>query len=727
MAYVPIQEKQLQDLTTNGGGSVTTQGGTGSGDTAPNASAITQATAAPGSPPDQFVNFQDMIDANQGATTDYSKNVGSLIGLGDTSTALTKNQTDANNAVTSGYTDVGDDVVDRVLANPSDTNFDGYSTLKSILGGGGYRGPTTASDVYTNSAQALQNLNDKSNTLNDVSSLKSLLLDHPNQGTTVGGASLDAALLANTKGSQNEIANVQKQVGDLQTQYNTDVSGTQSNIDQSKANAAARVAAITGKASTTLGGIRSTAQQAADAKTATEQADVDAFTSASKTGDFSKLRTLIPGLDDAALSSIVSQLTDKPTDYSQYATVQGPALTEGNFVSDADRARFSGIKNTFGLSDADLAAAGTDARGAFNQTDALAALNSRLSSQRSTEAAKAASDAAAQKAADDLIAKTGGVNPTTGKPYTPAELYSQLGYSGSAGGEGPGPAGPGGVDSSTGPAPGISSTASNVASAVAAAVGVPPGVVAAVTAAINAAVANANANNAANGVGVAAGHTAGTASGPDSPAAGAGNSAGSTAGTTGVSGTGSVSAGPATATDAATGEAVSVDGAMGVGTAGNSSSGEASSAPGDGGGAGGVGGGGAGDSAGDGGGAGGVGGGGDSGGGGGGGGGKIICTLMNDFYGLPYRENKVWIKYAKTHLTPAHEKGYHKVFLPLVAFAKKPGFLNTKIRNALFYIGKHRTIDIQAELNGTHRRPVHVFLRAVIEPTLAAIGKWSKK
>jgi hypothetical protein len=116
---------------------------------------------------------------------------------------------------------------------------------------------------------------------------------------------------------------------------------------------------------------------------------------------------------------------------------------------------------------------------------------------------------------------------------------------------------------------------------------------------------------------------------------------------------------------------------------------------------------------------------GDSG-GGGGGGGKIICTMMNDFYGMPYNENKIWVKYAVTHLKPEHQIGYHKVFLPLVAFAKKPGYLNNKMRNMLFYIGKHRTIDIQAELNGTYRRPVHKFLRAVIEPTLALIGKLFK-
>ena len=97
--------------------------------------------------------------------------------------------------------------------------------------------------------------------------------------------------------------------------------------------------------------------------------------------------------------------------------------------------------------------------------------------------------------------------------------------------------------------------------------------------------------------------------------------------------------------------------------------------------------------------------------------------MMNDYYGLPYRENKVWTRYSITHLKPEHQIGYHKVFLPLIAFAKKPGYINTKVRNMLFYIGKHRTIDIQAELAGTYRRPVHKFLRAVCEPAVALIGR----
>jgi len=105
--------------------------------------------------------------------------------------------------------------------------------------------------------------------------------------------------------------------------------------------------------------------------------------------------------------------------------------------------------------------------------------------------------------------------------------------------------------------------------------------------------------------------------------------------------------------------------------------------------------------------------------------GKIICTAMNDLYGLPYRENLIWLSYAKHHLTPAHERGYHAIFGPLVdyGFKQGDGWLNLRVRNALIWIGKNRTSDIKNELRGRPRNWLHLTLRAIIEPTLAAIGK----
>jgi hypothetical protein len=114
----------------------------------------------------------------------------------------------------------------------------------------------------------------------------------------------------------------------------------------------------------------------------------------------------------------------------------------------------------------------------------------------------------------------------------------------------------------------------------------------------------------------------------------------------------------------------------------------------------------------------------------GGGGGKIICTAMNDMYGLPYRENRVWIKYSATHMTPEHQTGYHRVFLPLVDFAFKSGngLLNRIVRKSLIWIAVNRTQDIEDELAGRNPRYIkRALIRRPAERLIYLIGKWSKK
>lgn len=120
----------------------------------------------------------------------------------------------------------------------------------------------------------------------------------------------------------------------------------------------------------------------------------------------------------------------------------------------------------------------------------------------------------------------------------------------------------------------------------------------------------------------------------------------------------------------------------------------------------------------------------DGGGGGGGGGGKIICTAMNDLYGLPYTENKVWLKYSVTHMRPEHQVGYHKVFLPLVdyAFKQGDGVTHLWLRNILVWIGINRTKDIQDELAGLNPRPFkRLLIRKPAEAAIYYIGKWFGK
>jgi len=105
------------------------------------------------------------------------------------------------------------------------------------------------------------------------------------------------------------------------------------------------------------------------------------------------------------------------------------------------------------------------------------------------------------------------------------------------------------------------------------------------------------------------------------------------------------------------------------------------------------------------------------GGGGGGGGGKIVCTMMNETYGFGSFRNKIWLKHSKG-LAPEYQKGYHKLFLPLVKIAKT----NKVVRKILEHIAVHRTIDIRQESRGK----VHLLgrmYRKILEPLCYFVGK----
>ena len=100
---------------------------------------------------------------------------------------------------------------------------------------------------------------------------------------------------------------------------------------------------------------------------------------------------------------------------------------------------------------------------------------------------------------------------------------------------------------------------------------------------------------------------------------------------------------------------------------------------------------------------------------------KIVCTMMNETYGFGSFRNKIWIKYAKDNLKPEHQKGYHKIFLPLVKIAKT----NKLVRKVLEHIAVHRTIDIRQE----SRNKVHLLgriYRKVLEPICYLVGKYGK-
>ena len=100
-----------------------------------------------------------------------------------------------------------------------------------------------------------------------------------------------------------------------------------------------------------------------------------------------------------------------------------------------------------------------------------------------------------------------------------------------------------------------------------------------------------------------------------------------------------------------------------------------------------------------------------------GGGGKIVCTMMNESYGFGSFRNKIWMKFHKD-LAPEYQKGYHKLFLPLVRIAKT----NKVVKKVLEHIAVHSTIDMRQATRGKTHLLGRVY-RKIILPLCYWAGK----
>ena len=100
-----------------------------------------------------------------------------------------------------------------------------------------------------------------------------------------------------------------------------------------------------------------------------------------------------------------------------------------------------------------------------------------------------------------------------------------------------------------------------------------------------------------------------------------------------------------------------------------------------------------------------------------GGGRKIVCTMMNESYGFGSFRNKIWLKHSKG-MAPEYQKGYHKIFLPLIKIAKT----NRVVKKVLEHIAIHRTIDIRQEARGKTHLLGRVY-RKILEPICYFVGK----
>ena len=101
--------------------------------------------------------------------------------------------------------------------------------------------------------------------------------------------------------------------------------------------------------------------------------------------------------------------------------------------------------------------------------------------------------------------------------------------------------------------------------------------------------------------------------------------------------------------------------------------------------------------------------------------GKIVCTMMNESYGFGSFRNKIWMKFHKD-ISPEYQKGYHKLFLPLVKYAKQKGITNKFIKNILEHIAVHSTIDMRQSLRGKRHTLGRVY-RKIILPLCYWAGK----
>lgn len=107
-------------------------------------------------------------------------------------------------------------------------------------------------------------------------------------------------------------------------------------------------------------------------------------------------------------------------------------------------------------------------------------------------------------------------------------------------------------------------------------------------------------------------------------------------------------------------------------------------------------------------------------------GGKIVCTAMNEAYGFGSFRQAIWLKHsASMPNAKTVEKGYHTLFLPVVAYAfnGNPNVVRNAVRSVAEHIARHRTADLWKEMRGKKRDPLGRIYRAVIEPLCFVVGK----
>jgi hypothetical protein len=661
-----------------------------------------------------FNNLQKYLDANQGGAQSLGTQVaGNINSVTDAAqNALTTSSNEFANKVSTGT-----NIFNPDAADPS-------KTQKST-----YTGPTSwaSSDQGTTALNSLNAANTEADRASTVGGRTQMIGDISNKDTSTGALNLDQFLMQNTMPAYNQVATAANNVAPLNTTFNTASTTNQALVTDAQKQVADKQAALSklidqqnvDKAAAKTAEDAAAAQAVIDNNAATQQAATDAFlaqlaaSNANQQTQFDQQQTTANTANETAYQKMVDLLASynaaNPTTTVTPPVVTEPPVTtppvvtpDSELVLMADGRRYDPATGiiTGPSSSGTPVTTPTQGEGGIGPGESVGPAGGNTSSGE-TSGLGATSGIAGALGINGV--STTGIGSTIGDAMTGAVVGDGISTGATIGGTiGGAIAGP--IGSIVGSAIGQAISNSMATNGQPGAVG-PAGPSGAATAdgniGENAAAANAAATNAAN----AADSAEAVAANSDANAAAA---AEGMAPTSGLDAAGAVSAAPASTSDNV---------GLSSGNAGDNASASVSASPGDA----------PGDSPGS------VSVGASEGqsgsvsegGGEGGGGGKIICTAMNDLYGLPYTENKVWIKYAVTHLKPEHQVGYHRVFLPLVDYAYKQGngWSHLQVRKMLEYIAVNRTIDIQAELMGKYRRPVHKLLRNIIEPVLYWIGK----
>ena len=99
-----------------------------------------------------------------------------------------------------------------------------------------------------------------------------------------------------------------------------------------------------------------------------------------------------------------------------------------------------------------------------------------------------------------------------------------------------------------------------------------------------------------------------------------------------------------------------------------------------------------------------------------------MCTAMNDAYGFGSFRQAIWLQHSKD-MDPAYQRGYHRIFKPLVRLAyRDKKWYNKSTRYILEGIARRRTADIWLQKKGK-RHFVGAIERAILEPLCYIVGK----